>query len=162
MATATTWYPQSARLDTPGLLTRPNWMTAGKLLDLTDISIELDTWLEFWGPSDLAIHSMHMAKLLGDAPSAERSAREAFEAADPLAMPRNHAIYAVHLGSALAQVGKYDESIEVSRKVLSSNMADGSYRVRAELRETARTLIAAPYPAGREFAIAVRRLVPQP
>lgn len=122
--------------------------------------VEDPAWLRFWGASDLAIHDMHVAKLLGDAASAERSAREAFEAADP-AMPRNHAIYAVHLGSALARIGKYDESIAISREVLRSNIADGSYRVRAELRETARTLISAPYPAGREFAVAVQRLVPQ-
>jgi len=118
------------------------------------------TWLKFWGPSDLAIHEMHAARLAGDSTAAERAARDAVDGADLVAMPRNHAIYAAHLGSSLAQVGKYDEAIAVSRDVLGNNVKNGSYRVRAELRETARLLGAAPYAAGREFAVAVERLVP--
>lgn len=123
-------------------------------------SLEDPTWLKFWGPSDLAIHEMHVARLVGDTTAAERFARDAVDAADAHAMPRNHAIYAAHLGSSLAQVGKYDEAIAISRQVLGSNVRNGSYRVRAELRETARMLAVAPYPAGREFAVAVERLVP--
>jgi transcriptional regulator with XRE-family HTH domain len=117
-------------------------------------------WMNFWGPSDLAIHEMHAARLGGDTMAAERSARDAVANADVSAMPRNHAIYAAHLGSSLAQVGKYDEAISVSRQVLGSTVRNGSYRVRAELRETARLLAIAPYPAGRAFATTIERLVP--
>jgi transcriptional regulator with XRE-family HTH domain len=115
-------------------------------------------WLEFWGPGDLAIHEMHAARLCGDLAGAERAGREAVACVDARAMPRNHAIYAAHLGSSLARVGKFDEAISVSRDVLVGSVKNGSHRVQAELRQTARLLSASAYPPGRDFAATVERL----
>lgn len=119
-------------------------------------------WMRFWGPSDLAIHEMHAARLTGDPAAAEQSAREAVAQCDPDAMPRNHAIYASCLGNSLARVGKFDEAVAVSRDVLVSTAKSGSYRVQAEVRDTARLLSRAPYAEGRTFATTVERLVPAP
>ena len=119
-------------------------------------------WMRFWGPSDLAIHEMHAARLAGDHAAAEQAAREAVIECDPHSMARDHAIYTSCLGSSLARVGKFDEAVSVSRDVLVSTAKSGSYRVRAELRDTARLLSRAPYPEGRAFAATVDRLVPAP
>jgi transcriptional regulator with XRE-family HTH domain len=116
-------------------------------------------WLRFWGPGDLAIHEMHVARLSGRMPAAERAAQEAVASVDPIAAPRNHAIYVAHLGNSLARVGKYEEAVAVSRQALSSTVRKGSQRVTAELRETARLLAGATYGPARDFATTIDRLL---
>jgi predicted negative regulator of RcsB-dependent stress response len=116
-------------------------------------------WLHFWGPGDLAIHEMHAARLSGRMPAAERAAQEAVASVDPIAAPRNHAIYVAHLGNSLARVGKYEEAVAVSRQALSSTVRKGSQRVTAELRETARLLAGATYGPARDFATTIDRLL---
>ena len=125
-----------------------------------DTGADHPAWLRFWGPSDLAFHEMHAARLAGDGRAALRSARDAVTAADARAIPRNYALSIADLGSELARAGQYDEAIAVSRPVLSSSVINGSFRLRAELRDTARLLSSAPYAAGRDFAATVERLVP--
>lgn len=50
MAAAGQLYPESVRLHTPGILTRPGWMAPDQLIDLSDVRIELD---DATGPPDV-------------------------------------------------------------------------------------------------------------
>lgn len=131
---------------------------AHRLLDRGRVEDE-PKWLRFWGPGDLAIHEMHSARLSGQLQTAEKAAQEAVASVDPVAAPRNHAIYVSYLGTSLARVGKYEEAVATSRQALSSTVRKGSQRVTAELRETARLLAGTTYAPARDFATTIDRLL---
>lgn len=131
---------------------------AHRLLDQGRLENE-PRWLQFWGPADLSIHEMLSARLAGRMDAAERAAQEAVASADPVAAPRNHAMYVASLGSSLARVGKWDEAVEAARQAIGSTARKGSQRVTAEVRETARLLAGATYAPARDFAATIDRLL---
>ncbi|MFK4087200.1 multiprotein-bridging factor 1 family protein [Kribbella sp. NPDC020789] len=117
-------------------------------------------WLSFWGQGDLAVHEMHCAKAASDIAAAERAAREATQASNPHSGLRNHSIYSAYLGNVLALRGQLDESISVTKYVLSTGAITGSQRVASEVRKTAAVLARKDYRPARELVAQVERLIP--
>lgn len=115
-------------------------------------------WLAFWGPADLSWHEMTAARAAGKPTTAETAAHTAISHADPETMPRNHAIYSASLGHTLAQAGRFDEAIAISRDVLSNPATKGSSRPVAELQATARVLSRSAYPQAQSFGATVAKL----
>lgn len=118
------------------------------------------TWLSFWGEGDLAVHEMHCAKAASNIAAAERAARDAAQASSPHNGLRNHSIYSAYLGNILALRGHLDESISVTKYVLSTGAITGSQRVASEVRKTASVLVDKSYRPARELIAQVERLVP--
>lgn len=119
-------------------------------------------WLAFWGPADLSWHEMTAARAAGKASTAEAAANTAISHADPETMPRNAAIYTACLGHTLAQAGRFDEAIDVSRQVLANPATKGSSRPVAELLATARVLSRSTYPQARSFGATIATLTGTP
>lgn len=117
-------------------------------------------WLSFWGQGDLAVHEMHCAREARHIAATERAAREAVQASNPLSGLRNHSIYSAYLGNVLALRGQLDESISVTKYVLSTGAITGSQRVAAEVRKTASVLAQRDYRPALELVAQVERLVP--
>ncbi|MGH3972363.1 MAG: helix-turn-helix domain-containing protein [Pseudonocardiaceae bacterium] len=134
-----------------------SFQTARQWLDRTHDQNEPE-WLAFWGPADLSWHEMTAARAAGKPAVAETAATTAISHADPETMPRNHAIYTASLGHTLAQAGRYEEAITVSRDVLANPATKGSSRPVAELQATARVLSLSTYPQARSFGATVAKL----
>jgi hypothetical protein len=116
--------------------------------------------LNFWGAADLACHETRVALATGDARSAERSARNAFNSADKDLFPRNHTIYAVRLGQVLAQTGHIDEAISVTADAVERvDAVRGSRRIVDDLHRTIRLLDTHRYQPAKEFAAAARKVL---
>lgn len=135
-----------------------SFRTARQWLDRMRDPDDEPEWLAFWGPADLSWHEMTAARAAGKPSTAATAANTAISHADPETMPRNHAIYTASLGHTLAQAGRFDEAIAVSRDVLANPATKGSSRPVAELRATARVLSQSPYPQARSFGATVAKL----
>lgn len=134
-----------------------SFQIARQWLDRTDDQNEPE-WLAFWGPADLSWHEMTAARAAGKPAVAANAANTAISHADPETMPRNHAIYSASLSHTLAQAGRFDEAIAVSRDVLANPAIKGSSRPVAELQATARVLSRSAYPQARSFGATVAKL----
>lgn len=123
-------------------------------------SAEDPYWLSFWNAADLACHETRVAMATGNKKLAEQSARFAFDNADTDSFPRNRAIYAVRLGSVLAQLGQLDEAVQVTGEAVKrADLIRGSHRINADLQQTVALLGQQSYPPAREFAGAARKLL---
>lgn len=99
-------------------------------------------WLDFYGPADFAWHEHHIALALNDLAAAESAAREALELNDPVAYPRNHALYLVRLSDVLVQRGEVDEGVATVAEAVDVASHLDSARVRRGITDTARGLAA--------------------
>ncbi len=118
-------------------------------------------WLDFWGPADLAWHETRVTLATGKGKSAEAAARAALASVDAEAFPRNHALYAAHLGSILTRLGQLDEAISVtSEAVYRVHAVRGSGQTVSNLHHTIDLLGQQQYMPARTFATAARRLLP--
>jgi hypothetical protein len=117
-------------------------------------------WLDFWNPADLACHETRVYLALGQGKTAEAAARSAVASADPVAFPRNHAIYTVRLASVLTHLGQLDEAIDVtSRAVQNAELLRGSGRISSDLQRAVDRLGQQSYAPAKTFAAAARRLL---
>lgn len=98
------------------------------------------SWLDFYGPADFASHECRVAMMLGDAPASEDAARAALAMNDPVAYPRNHALYLIRLADVLARRRKLDEAAAVVKQATVAAADLDSARVKRELRGVAARL----------------------
>jgi hypothetical protein len=97
-------------------------------------------WIDFYGPAEFALHEYHAALLLGDLPAAEDAVRTALALNDPVAYPRNRALYLVRLADVLAQRRKIAESAAVASQAATAAADVDSGRVTQGLHTVARRL----------------------
>jgi transcriptional regulator with XRE-family HTH domain len=109
--------------------------------DTTDTRHDDDpVWLDFYGPADFANHERNVALTLGDSAAAEDSARDALRFNDPVAYPRNHAIYLVRLSEVLVKRREIDESVAVATEAVDAASHLDSARVTRGIADTAHAL----------------------
>lgn len=109
-------------------------------------------WIDFYGPAEFALHEYYAALLLGDLPAAEDAVRTALSLNDPVAYPRNRALYLVRLADVLAQRREIGESAAIASQAATAAADVDSGRVTRGLHAVARRLT--PYrgePAVGEF-----------
>jgi hypothetical protein len=92
------------------------------------------SWLDFWGPSDLAGHTTRAARYLGDLLAAERGARGALATVDLTSHPRNYAIYQAHLAGILAEQRNVEEALPVLADAALHAASLNSERLTSEIR----------------------------
>jgi transcriptional regulator with XRE-family HTH domain len=97
-------------------------------------------WLAFYGPADFAGHERRAALALGDTLAAEDAARAALALNDPVAYPRNHALYLVRLADVLARRREVDESAAIATRAAVAAADIDSGRVKRGLRAVAQRL----------------------
>jgi hypothetical protein len=110
------------------------------------------SWITVSWPANFASNECRVALFLGDTVAAQDAARTALALNDPIAYPRNHALYMVQLADVLAQRRKIDESAAVASQAAAAAADLDSARVTRGLHAVARRL--APHkdePAVGEF-----------
>jgi tetratricopeptide (TPR) repeat protein len=123
-------------------------------------------WLDFWGQADLACHRMHAAIDLGEAATATKAARAAVAAVDPVAYPRNYALYSAYLADVLVTQRAVDEAVPVAARAIASTSDIDSARILAQVASVLRKL--SPYQDNKSvrellaWAPTVLRSSPQP
>jgi hypothetical protein len=101
------------------------------------------SWLDFYGPADFAGHERRAMLMLGDTAAAETAARTALDLNDPVAYPRNRALYLVGLANVLAQRREIDEGKDVAKQATLAATGLNSPRVKRELHTVTQRLAAA-------------------
>jgi hypothetical protein len=101
------------------------------------------SWLEFYGPADFAGHERRAMLMLGDTAAAETAARTALDLNDPVAYPRNRALYLIGLANVLAQRREIDEGTAVAKQATVAATGLNSPRVTRELRTVTQSLATA-------------------
>jgi hypothetical protein len=95
------------------------------------------SWITPSWPANFASNECRVALLLGDAVAAQEAARTALRLNDPIAYPRNHALYMVQLADALAHQRRIDESAAVATRAAVAAADLDSGRVTRGLRDVA-------------------------
>jgi hypothetical protein len=81
--------------------------------------------------------------MLGDTAAAETAARTALDLNDPVAYPRNRALYLVGLANVLAERREIDEGKAVAKQATVAATGLNSPRVQRELQTVTQRLAAA-------------------
>lgn len=98
------------------------------------------SWITVSWPANFASNECRIALILGDAVAAQDAARTALALNDPIAYPRNHALYMVQLADVFAQRGKIEESVAVAKRAIDAAADIDSRRVTRGLRDVAQRL----------------------
>jgi transcriptional regulator with XRE-family HTH domain/tetratricopeptide (TPR) repeat protein len=106
-----------------------------------DDRVDDPSWLDFWGPSDLAGHAAQVATYLGDLSSAEQSARDALSAVDQARHPRNHAIYQARYATTLIAQDRVDEAMPVLTVAALAAADFNSQRLTDDVTSVLETLV---------------------
>ncbi|MGH2943256.1 MAG: helix-turn-helix domain-containing protein [Solirubrobacteraceae bacterium] len=98
------------------------------------------SWITVSWPANFASNECRVALTLGDTVAAQEAARTALALNDPLAYPRNHAVYMIQLADVLARRRKIDESAAVATRAAVAAADLDSGRVTRGLRAVAKRL----------------------
>lgn len=99
------------------------------------------TWLDFWGPPDLAAHVTQTVSYLGDLSAAERSARDALSTVDPASQPRNQALYQAQYAATLVNQRKIDEALPVLTSAAVAAVDLNSHRLASDVQTIMGSLV---------------------
>jgi len=117
-------------------------------------------WLAFYGPANFSLHEYDAAMMLGDSAAAEGAARAALALGDPVAYPRNQALYTIRLAAALVARREIDEGVAVASQAAAAAGALESARVTRGIVAISESLT--PFtddPGVRQFLDRTRRTV---
>ena len=100
-------------------------------------------WIDLYGPAEFASHERRAALLLGDMAATEEAARAALALSDPVAFPRNHALYLTYLADVLVRRRELDEGATIARQATVAAAGLDSARVTRQLQAVTQRLAAA-------------------
>jgi transcriptional regulator with XRE-family HTH domain len=100
------------------------------------------SWITFYGPANFASNECCVALILGDTAAAGDAARTALALNDPVAFPRNHALYLVRLANVLVERREVDEAAAAVKQATIAAAGLDSARVNAGVQATTQRLSA--------------------
>lgn len=99
-------------------------------------------WIDLYAPAEFASHERRVALLLGDLAATEEAARTALALHDPIAYPRNHALYLTYLADALVRRCELDEAAAIAKQASIMAASLDSPRVTRQLHAVTQRLAA--------------------